>query len=211
MTYLQQTIMAVFLMVSGVQSAMAAEEAKYTVVLKEQNFEVRAYESHVLAETLVAGGFASAGNKAFARLFKYITGNNISQQKIPMTAPVTQAVDSEKIAMTSSVSQQQVNDQWAVSFMMPASSSLETLPQPKDSRIVLRHVPAKHIAAVRYSGSWREKSYQDNSDALYAWINKKGFKLAGEAQWARYNPPFTLWFLRRNEILVPIDMPLATQ
>ncbi|HZJ92089.1 MAG TPA: heme-binding protein [Thiopseudomonas sp.] len=185
---------------------MATEEAKYTVTLTEDDFEVRAYQPHILAETIVEGKFDGAGNKAFGRLFKYITGNNTSRQSIQMTAPVAQAPESEKIKMTSPVGQQQVNDNWAVSFMMPASSSINTLPEPKDPRIVLRQVPARNMAALRYSGTWSKKSYARHKDRLEAWIKAKGFNVTGEAVWARYDPPFKPWFLRRNEILIPITL-----
>lgn len=199
------SVLAVLLMVFGVDNVMATEEAKYSVVLKDHEFEVRAYEPHILAETMVEGKFSNAGNKAFRRLFKYITGNNQAQQKVQMTAPVSQAAKSEKIAMTAPVSQQQSDGKWAVSFMMPASSTLETLPQPNDPQVVLRQVPARHMAVVRYSGLWRKGNYQRHSDALFAWIGKQGLTVTGEPVWARYNPPFTPWFLRRNEILVPIN------
>lgn len=184
---------------------MAVEEAEYTVVLKEQSFELRRYEPHILAETIVDGEFDSAGNKAFSRLFKYISGNNKSREKVAMTSPVGQEAVGEKIDMTSPVGQQlEENGKWAVSFMMPASFSLETLPQPADPNVSLRQVPAQLIAAVRYSGLWSEKGYRNNKDKLEEWINEKGFTVVGEPTWARYNPPFMPWFLRRNEILVPV-------
>ncbi len=190
---------------------MATEEAKYSVVLKDDNFEVRAYQPHILAQTRVEGEFASAGSAAFGRLFKYITGNNTSQRDIQMTAPVTQTPSSEKIKMTSPVAQQQMDGKWAVSFMMPASSTLATLPKPKDPEIVLREVPARQMAALRYSGGWSEKSYAKHKDRLDIWIKAQGFTVTGEAIWARYDPPFKPWFLRRNEILIPIVPLQQTQ
>ncbi|HZJ92793.1 MAG TPA: heme-binding protein, partial [Thiopseudomonas sp.] len=183
---------------------MAAQEAKYSVMLKEQNFELRVYEPHIVAETAVEGGFFSAGNKAFGRLFKYIAGNNTARQSMRMSSPVAQGAASQKIAMTSPVGQQQVDGNWVVSFVMPADSVLETLPEPNDPKIVLRQIPAQHMAVIRYSGLWRAKSYKANCAALQAWIQKQGFTAIGEPIWARYNPPFTPWFLRRNEVLIPI-------
>jgi len=190
---------------------MATEEAKYTVVLKVKNFELREYEPHILAETIVDGDFESAGKKAFSRLFQYISGDNKSRQKIEMTAPVAQKTDSEKIDMTSPVGQQKTDGRWAVSFMMPASYSLETVPQPIDPKVILRTVPARYIAAVRYSGFWSQKAYMHNRDKLEAWIKKNRFSVVGEPIWARYNAPFIPWFLRRNEILVPIANPLNNE
>ena len=207
MSYFKQIIFVFLIAVFGAGNLMATEEAEYTVLLQENDFEVRDYKTHILAETLVEGKFGSAGNKAFGRLFKYITGNNTSRQNIEMTAPIVQAPDSEKIKMTSPVGQQQVNDNWAISFMMPASYTLETLPEPKDAKIVLRQVPARQMAALRYSGVWSEKNYARHKDSLDAWIQEKGFTVTGEAIWARYDPPFKPWFLRRNEILIPIASP----
>lgn len=207
MSYFKQIIFVFLIAVFGAGNLMATEEAEYTVLLQEKNFEVRDYKAHILAETLVEGKFSSAGNKAFGRLFKYITGNNTSRQNIEMTAPIVQAPDSEKIKMTSPVGQQQIKDKWAISFMMPASYTLETLPEPKDANIILRQVPARQMAALRYSGVWSEKSYARHKDNLDAWIKEKGFTVTGEAIWARYDPPFKPWFLRRNEILIPIALP----
>ena len=184
---------------------MAIEEAEYTVVLKEDRFEVREYQPHIVAETSVDGDFEDAGDEAFDRLFKYISGNNKSRQKIEMTAPVGQAAASHKIDMTSPVGQMEVDGRWAVSFMMPASFTLKTIPEPKDPNVILRQIPARKMAAVRYSGFWSEKGYLRNIAKLEAWIDEKGFSTAGEPVWARYNPPFMPWFLRRNEILVPIE------
>lgn len=187
---------------------MAIEEAEYTVVLKEDRFEVREYQPHIVAETSVDGDFEDAGDEAFDRLFEYISGNNKSRQKIEMTAPVGQAAASQKIDMTSPVGQMEVDGRWAVSFMMPASFTLKTIPEPKDPNVILRQIPARKMAAVRYSGFWSEKGYLRNKAKLEAWIDEKGFSTAGEPVWARYNPPFMPWFLRRNEILVPIeDLP----
>ncbi len=191
----------------GVANSVAVEEAEYDVVLKEESFELRRYEPHILAETVVDGDFEGAGNKAFSRLFKYISGSNTSSEKVAMTSPVGQQPQSEKIDMTSPVGQQQVNDQWVVSFTMPASFTLETLPQPADPAVTLREVPARYMAAVRYSGFWSEKSYRLNKEKLEAWIASQSLTVVGEPAWARYDPPFKPWFLRRNEILVPVADP----
>ena len=192
-------------------NAMAVEEAKYTVVLNEESFEVRQYAPHVLAETVVDGDLEGAGNKAFNPLFKYIDGNNKKQEKVAMTAPVSQGAAGEKIAMTAPVGQQRENDKWVVSFMMPASYTLESLPEPNDPKVVLRQVPARYMAAVLYSGFWSEKVYRSNLDELTSWMAKQGLKAMGEPIWARYNPPFMPWFLRRNEILVPVEWPVNNE
>jgi len=211
MVFLRQVILFSIVAMLGVGNAMAVEEAEYTVLLTEENFEIRWYEPHILAETMVNSDFDSAGNMAFSRLFKYISGNNTSQQKVEMTSPVAQEAASEKIDMTSPVGQQRDKDRWAVSFMMPATYTLETLPKPKNPQVVLRQVPARYIAAVRYSGVWSEKAFRLHKGELESWLKENGRRVVGEPVWARYNPPFMPWFLRRNEILMPIAKPDALQ
>ena len=197
-------LLAAAVIALGVMDAMATEEATYTVTTSEGAFEIRDYAPHVVAETLVEGTLEEAGNKAFNRLFRYISGGNRSREKVAMTAPVSQQPQGEKIAMTAPVAQQRVQEKWAVSFMMPASSTLETLPAPEDPQVALRQVPARRVAAVRYSGAWSEKGYRRNLEKLESWMRAKGLAPAGDPVWARYNSPFSLWFLRRNEILIPV-------
>lgn len=204
MKNIKKSVWVILLIFFGVGTAMATEEAKYTIVFKEGDFEVRQYEAHIVAETLVDGDFEGAGGQDFSRLFKYISGNNISRQEIQITSPVTQEASGEDIAMTSPVAQLAVDGRWAVSFMMPSSYALATLPLPKDSLISLREVPAMTVASIEYSGFWSEDGYQSNRDKLQKWINENSFNVVGEPVWARYNAPFIPWFLRRNEVLFPI-------
>lgn len=196
---------AAAVIIIGAMDAMAIEEATYKVVKKDNKFEIRDYASHILAETVVEGNLEDAGNKAFKRLFRYISGNNRSRNKVAMTAPVSQQPIGEKIKMTAPVGQQRVKESWAVSFMMPASYTLKTLPEPEDPTVTLRQVPVRRMAAVRYSGFWSEKGYLRYKLELESWIHERGLTIVGDPIWARYNPPFTPWFLRRNEILIPVD------
>jgi len=189
----------------GAMNTMAVEEAPYKVVKKDNRFEIRDYAAHVLAETIVEGDLEDAGNNAFYRLFNYISGNNRSRTKVAMTAPVSQQSVGEKIAMTAPVEQRRANANWAVSFTMPDSYTLESLPVPEDPTVTLRQVPARRMAVVRYSGFWSEKRYLKFKTQLEAWISEMGLTTAGDPVWARYNPPFTPWFLRRNEILIPVN------
>ena len=198
-------ILLIAIFIFGVNSVMAIEEAKYNVLKKDDRFQIRDYAPQVLAEIIVEGNIEQAGNKAFSRLFRYISGENRSRDKIEMTAPVSQEPRGEKIKMTAPVSLQPAEGRWAVSFMMPASYTLETLPVPDDPGIILREVPARRMAVVRYSGFWSEKKYLRYKKMLESWIDKEGLTIAGDPIWARYNSPFTLWFLRRNEILIPVN------
>lgn len=195
-------LLATMLATSSV--AMAVEEAKYSLLLKESDFELRAYAPQVLAETRVTGSLEDAGDQAFRKLFRYISGHNTASQKIAMTSPVSQQSGGQKIAMTAPVSQEQRDGQWAVSFMMPANFTPESTPQPTNPEVYLRSVPSRTIAAVRYSGFWSEEGYAEHKQKLSAWIEEQGWQQSGEAVWARYNPPFMPWFLRRNEVLIPV-------
>jgi len=193
------------LLLAGAVDAMAVEEAKYEVVKREDKFEIREYAPHILAETVVAGSLEDAGSMAFKRLFRFISGDNRSGDKVEMTAPVSQAPAGEKIEMTAPVGQQHSDEGWVVSFMMPSHYTLESLPQPTDPKITLRRVPARRIAVVRYSGFWSEKGYLKQKSELSEWIGKLGLKISGDPVWARYDPPFMPWFMRRNEVMFPIE------
>ena len=194
--------LAVVLLLPG--HAMATEEAKYKILERDGDCELRQYEPQIVAETLVEGDFAEAGNRAFNLLFQYINGSNRSRQAIAMTAPVAQEARSEKIAMTAPVGQEPTAGGWMVSFMMPAGQTLETLPEPTDPAVKLRAIPARQMASVRYSGRWTRALYEQHREQLRTWIEQKKLTIAGSELWARYNPPFMPWFMRRNEILIPV-------
>ena len=195
------------------------EEATYTVERKDGDFEVRAYATQVVAEVRAQGSLEEAGNKGFRPLFRYISGANRSKTRIPMTAPVGQEKSQgEKIAMTAPVglepvptpegtadTAQATGGVWVVTFMMPSNYTLETLPDPENENVRLRVVPAHRAAAIRYSGTWSRRGYEKNLALLRAWIAKNDMEASGAPLWARYNAPFTPWFLRRNEVLIPID------
>jgi len=187
------------------KSALAIEKAKYTVVEKEDDFEIRQYDAQIVAETSVEGDLEEVGNEGFRRLYAYISGENTKKQSISMTAPVGQEVKSEKIAMTAPVKQEKKGNQWRITFLMPAEYTLETLPEPEDARVKLAQEPGRMMAAVKYSGTWSAKGYEENRALLEAYIQKRGLTKAGDPVWARYDPPFMPWFLRRNEVLIPVE------
>ena len=137
----------------------------------------------------------------FGLVCRYIDGNNKGREEIAMTAPVSRERRSEKIAMTAPVSQQASDDGWAVSFMMPAAYTMDSIPEPLDSEIIIREIPSYRAAVIRYSGFWSENNYQEHLEQLQQWIAAEGLQASGDAVWARYNAPFTPWFMRRNEIL----------
>ena len=129
--------------------ASTVEETQYKLISKIKNFELRDYPSYIVAETEVDGDLEDAGNKAFKKLFDYISGKNRSREKIAMTAPVSQKPSSEKIAMTAPVRQQQTEGGWIVSFTMPNVYTMETLPTPKNPDVRLRQIPARRMASVQ--------------------------------------------------------------
>jgi hypothetical protein len=188
-------------------SAMAIEEPSFRVLERDGAFELREYAPYVVAETRVEAEFESAGNTAFQRLFRYISGDNVTQQKIAMTAPVTQSqgeARGEKIAMTAPVTQVASKEGYRVAFTLPASYTIETAPKPLDKTIEIRTVPAQLVASWRYSGRWTESNYREHEAALRAAIAACNLEVAGEPILARYDPPFMPTFLRRNEVLIPV-------
>ena len=174
------------------------------MIKKEGKFEIRDYAPHIVAETLVDGNLEEAGDKAFKALFSYISGDNRSRDKVAMTAPVNQKAVGEKIKMTAPVGQQRIQERWAVSFTMPAAYTLETLPEPDNPEVILRLVPARRMAVVRYTGFWSEKAYLRYKSELESWLRERDLNIVGVPVWARYNSPYMPWFLRRNEILIPV-------
>jgi hypothetical protein len=185
--------------------SVGIEKAKYTVISKEGKFEIRQYQPQIIAETIVDSDFDKAGNIAFGRLFNYISGNNRTKESISMTAPVNQRGDSEKISMTAPVNQQKSENKWAISFLVPSKYTIKTVPEPVDPNVIIREIPAQKIAAVRYSGTWSRKRYESYKAQLEKFISDKELQIIGEAIFARYDPPFQLWFLRRNEVLIPVN------
>jgi hypothetical protein len=189
----------------GAGEAMAIEESRYTVVEQVDSFELRMYEPNIVAETLVEGDFSEVGSEGFRRLAGYIFGKNRKQESIDMTAPVSQESVSEKIAMTAPVNQETAGGKWRITFTMPAEYSMETLPMPLDDRVILKQEPGRLMAAIRYSGTWSRERYQEEEASLRSLTGEHGLKVVGEPVFARYNAPYTLWFLRRNEALIPVS------
>lgn len=195
-------VLSMVAMALAVVPAWAIEEPAYQVVRNLGTIEIRTYPPILVAETVVTGDFADAGDDAFRPLFGYISGKNTGSQKIEMTAPVIQ--EGQKIAMTAPVIQEGRGGAYVVQFVMPASFTLETLPKPTDPRVTTRQVPARTVAVIRYSGRWTQSNYEENLARLRAEMARAGLTATGDPVWARYDDPFTLWFNRRNEIMIPI-------
>jgi hypothetical protein len=207
-TFMRQSaalfLLNLVLLALGGIDAVATEEVKYRVLESSGDFELRQYESSLGAETTVEGDFHEVGNEGFRRLFDYISGKNRKKQSIPMTAPVSQEASSEKIPMTAPVNQEKVGGAWRITFLMPSAFTMETLPEPLDSRVKLVKIPGRLMAALKYSGTWSRERYEGKEQRLKELIRQRGLKIEGEPVFARYNPPFMPWFLRRNEVLIPV-------
>ncbi len=182
------------------------EQPSYTIVRSWESFEIRDYPQLIVAETEVLGERKQAINAGFRIIANYIFGNNAPQQKISMTAPVTQQAG-EKIAMTAPVLQEASGDTWMVRFIMPSDYTLETLPAPNNPNVKLIKVPAERVAAIRFSGLAGDESISRQRKLLLERIAQLGLTVHGEPILAFYNPPWTLPFLRRNEILAKVTSP----
>jgi hypothetical protein len=184
--------------------AMAVEEPAFKTVLKDGTFEVRDYPALVVAEVDVSGEQKEAASKGFRLLAGYIFGGNKRRQSIAMTAPVAQEPTSEKIAMTAPVTQINNGSTWTVRFTMPSAYSLATLPEPNDPQVRLRSLPPERFAAMRFSGLAGKSDVDAKSEELIAATMAHHLRPTGQATLAQYNPPWTLWFMRRNEVMIPV-------
>lgn len=178
----------------------ATEEPEYRVVRELAGVEVRQYAPYTVAEVIVAGPAGEAGNQAFPILAGYIFGKNKGEKKLAMTAPVTQAAVPVKMAMTAPVTQMPTPSGFAVQFVLPRGVTLANAPEPLDERVKLREVQPGPVAVIRFSGFWSESNSDEHLGKLQAALRSAGVAWTGEPLYARYNAPFTPWFLRRNEI-----------
>ena len=166
------------------------EQQPYEVVQRFSDFEVREYPPSTVVEVTVRGSFENAGNRAFGSLFGYISGRNRAGRSISMTAPVLQGSAG--------------GGGHAVAFVLPSDIPVDEAPAPNDDALVVRTMAATTAAAMTYSGRWTQDSYDRHRAMLLDAVAREGFVTVGEPRFARYNPPFTPWFLRRNEVLVDI-------
>ena len=187
-------------------SAMASnvETPDYAVSSKSGNLEIREYGPTIVAEATVEGDRDTAIQRGFRIIADYIFGNNLSSTKVAMTAPVMQQ-PSEKIAMTAPVIQQASGKAWNVRFVMPSKYTMETLPKPVNSKVALIEVPATRFAVIRFSGFAGQGSLDKQETLLRAFMAERSLVAANLPQYAYYNAPWTLPFMRRNEIMIEIN------
>lgn len=189
---------------SGVMLA-ATEEPKYSVLLKEDAFELRQYAPQLVAETVVNGDMDAASSQGFRAIADFIFGNNkapgqSASAKIAMTAPVTVQPRANDNTL------REARD-WRIQFVMPSQYTMETLPKPNNQAVQLREVPTQRFAVLRYSGLNSETKVEDKTNELLAWVKSKNWQMVGSPQLSRYDPPWTLPMWRRNEIRVEVTAP----
>lgn len=201
-------------------SVRTIEEPKYEVITTTQDYEIREYTAYIIAETTVSGSKDrnEAARKGFPIVAGYIFGDNTSKDKIAMTTPVnTEVSESEKIAMTTPVNtekiamivpvnteQKKTEGSYKISFVMPSEYTLETLPTPNDSRVTLKKVSSRKVAVKRFSWSASESAVKKQEEALLSALSYDGIETVGAINVARYNPPWTIPFMLRNEVQVEI-------
>ncbi len=171
--------------------AIAIEEPEYRVekAWDAEQIEIRAYAARVMAVT----DMAEDSDGGFRVLAGYIFGGNAEEQKIAMTAPVQQSMSGER----------------EMAFMMPAEYALEDLPQPEDQRVSFREAPAYTAAVIQFSGLASAEKADENWQQLRRFLTAEGIDITGDPTLNQYNPPWTLPFMRRNEIIVPVAFPLS--
>lgn len=180
------------------------EQPKYSVVKSDGKIEVRQYPPMIVAEVEVKGERMKALNEGFRLIADYIFGNNLSSKKVAMTAPVTQE-PGDKIAMTAPVTQDGSGDSWKVRFVMPVQYTLDTLPKPKNDAVHLISIPARKVVAIRFSGSNTDKNINSHRAQLVEYIQEHKLAVISPSTTAFYNPPWTLPFLRRNEVVFELQ------
>ncbi|HPX35235.1 MAG TPA: heme-binding protein [Mycobacterium sp.] len=186
------------------------EEPSFTVERTVGDVEIRRYGTRIAAETSVDADEDAARNEGFRRLAGYIFGGNTARAKIAMTAPVAQqngkgAQQNEKIAMTAPVAAERGADgQWVIRFFMPSEYTLESLPTPNDDRVRLVTVPPDRVAVLRFAGMLTNRAVAERTEELLKSLRDNGIEPAGEPMGWFYDPPWTLPFLRRNEVVVSI-------
>jgi hypothetical protein len=178
------------------------EQPEYTVTTSDGAIEIRSYGPMIAAEAVVEGERKAAVNEGFRLIAAYIFGANTPNAKIAMTAPVQQ--QKHTIAMTAPVTQQSTDSAWTVRFIMPKSSTLETLPTPTDARISLKPTPARRFIAISFSGFATNEAIEKRSDELVRYASDHKLSTTGTPVLAFYDPPWTLPFLRRNEVMLEL-------
>ena len=171
------------------------QRQEYRVIESYAGFELREYLPCVIAEVKVSAPFSSASSAAFGSLFSYISKGNSASQKIAMTAPVIAATHENP----------HTTNEWLVSFVMPAGSTHNQLPNPNDSRVTLRDIPAEKCVAISFRGRATEEKSAEIAGKLRIAATQENIALTDETRICRFDPPFKPGFMQFNEIVIPVN------
>jgi hypothetical protein len=184
------SIVSIILAVLSMPAYSDIEIPNYKVIEKEKPFEIRLYESMIIAEVTVDANRKKSATKGFKLLADYIFGSNQSQTDIAMTAPVQQ---------------QQSEESWIVSFVMPSSFSMDSIPTPTNNLVTIKQVPQKTYAVIQFSGWNTDRNVFKNEKRLREFLRKNNLNSIGNPTFAFYDPPFKLPMFRRNEVMLEVS------
>lgn len=180
------------------------KEISFDVVESLGVVEIRKYPSRIVVEN------SKDRNRkdAFYTLFKYISGENIQNKNISMTTPVELNENlSEKISMTAPVEIKENPDDKTIimRFFLPSEYTLRTAPEPNDSNLLVKELPEETFAVLQYTGSTSNEKFLNKKEELLNVLESSKWKVVGEVSFLGYDPPFTIPFLKRNEVIVPVE------
>ena len=188
-------LVSIFFFWAHISSAL--EETSYRVITANQIYEIREYDDRLAVQTSQKNG----QNRAFRKLFKYISGSNISSTKIEMTTPVTQSI---KIDMTTPVTQKFQDGEMIMKFFLPIKFQLKTAPQPLSEDLSVVIVKGGKYAVIKYSGRSTYKNFERHSKVLLEALGADKIETIGQPIKATFNGPLTPFFMRRNEAMIRI-------
>ena len=171
------------------------EQPSYKVILEQDKFSIRDYSEVIVVETKVVASRRDATSEAFRKLFRYISGNNEANMEISMTSPVAQTLTNQE---------DEIGESWAVRFFLPRSLTEENIPQPREAGVAVVKLKAQKYGSVSFKGTQNDKKVSENLAKLEAFIAENDYEVSGPPVYAFYDPPFIPWFLRDNEILLPV-------
>lgn len=192
-------VICVVAMTAWVLYMRGLEQPKYTVVEKDGDIEIRDYVAMTVAEVRRTGDRDKAVRSGFRPLANYIFAEERAGEKIAMTAPVTQQIESEQ-----TVTKADDSTEWNVRFILPSDYDLKSLPEPVNDDVRLKEIPASRKAVIRFSGRANDKLIARQQGHLIEWMQSRGIEAIGSPIYAYYEDPFTPGFLRRNEVLIDI-------
>jgi effector-binding domain-containing protein len=184
--------------------AYKVPEPHYVVIKTDENIEIREYPALLAARVEVAGGRYTAINKGFRILADFIFGNNNAENKIAMTAPVTQKITDTSISRP--VALEKKTNTWMIEFIMPSGYTLANLPKPKNNAITILQIPKMKYVVIRFSGTNSQANLSKYLNLLERYISKNKLTVIGQPIFAFYSPPWILPFLRRNEIMFELKI-----